>query len=256
MRPVKPTVRAAALAALVALLGAASIAGCGAKPRSDGATGAAGTSVAAGAAGSATGAAGVGDPTGAAGANPTGAAGAVVDPTGAAGMMGTVPSGAGGTVDQGRLFTDAALVTTPTDDAGAAPADASTGGPSDVGKTIPGDGNTSTCHVGGMTYLLVFTQNGGDVTMVVTATSCSAGMHTIQIRAGFSCDNAGTEGGVWDGNRGQGIPMLSCQNNKGTLTYMRSGADPTTSWTVGDHSTKTDVTLHPMSVDTSCGTFF
>ena len=61
---------------------------------------------------------------------------------------------------------------------------------------------------------------------------------------------------MWDGARGAGIPTLACANSKGTLTYTRSGSDPTTNWTVGDHNTKTDVTLHPMSADSSCGTFF
>ena len=38
-----------------------------------------------------------------------------------------------------------------------------------------------TCHVGGMNFVLVFTQKGTDVTMVVTASNCPAGSHTIQI---------------------------------------------------------------------------
>jgi hypothetical protein len=257
MRPVKSTIRAAAPAGFAALtvsvvvaFAAASGAGCVSKARTPGGT----PSGEAGSLGSAGSPAGAG--AGAAGAGAAGA-GAGVDLTGAAGMapaMGTVHSGAGGTVDQGRLFTDAAAITTSSADAGGpstldAPADAG-------GNTIPGDGNTSTCHVGGMSYVLVFSQRGADVTMVVTANNCAAGSHAIQIRGGFSCDNAGTEGGVWDGQRGAGIPSLSCSNNKGTLTYTRSGADPATRWTVGDHDTKTDVTLHPMSVDSSCGTFF
>jgi hypothetical protein len=258
MCPVKPTMRATAVrVAVIAALGV----GCASPGRPSGQAGTAGGVGAAGAAaggatGSSTGVGGDALGTGGA-ATGTGVAGAG-DQTGSGGdpgsVPGTVPSGAGGTVDQGRLFTDAATVS-PSTDAGAAstpeapPADAG-------GKSVPGDGNTSTCHVGGMSFLLVFTQKGTDVTMVATATNCPAGNHTIQIHGGFSCDNAGTEGGVWDGKRGDGIPTLSCANNKGSLTYTRSGADPTTSWTVGDHATKTDVTLHPMSVDTSCGTFF
>lgn len=254
MRSVKPTMHAVAASALLI---AAWAVGCGAPARPSGAAGSAGAAMTAGAAGSAG-----GSSLGAAGAavDPTGVAGAG-DPTGAAGgsgdmgtMPGTVPSGAGGTIDQGRLFTDAATVSTTTnDDAGASTKPEAA---ADTGKSVPGDGNTSTCHVGGMNFVLVFTQKGTDVTMVVTATNCPAGSHTIQIHGGFSCDNAGTEGGVWDGQRGAGIPALTCANNKGSLTYTRSGADATTSWTVGDHATKTDVTLHPMSVDTSCGTFF
>ena len=193
---------------------------------------------------------------GTAGAAPSssGAAGADPAPAGAAGRVGTVPSGAGGSVDLGYLFTDASAVTSASTDAGSSSPDATSG---DAGaKSAPGDGNVGTCHVGGMNYLLVFTQRGTDVTMVVTASNCSNGNHTIQLHDGFSCDNASTELGVWDGKRGIGIPALVCANNKGTLTYTRTGADPTTNWTVGDHATKTDVTLHPMSVDSSCGTFF
>jgi hypothetical protein len=260
MRPVKSSLRAAVLPALVLTLWApgATGLGCASSPRTppgaaSGAAGGGGAPAvdANGAAGSETGTAGGGDV--------AGAAGSVADPTGAAGMapvMGTVPSGAGGTVDQGRLFTDAAPVSTASADAGS-PTTSETSSASDSGgATIPGDGNTSTCHVGGMSYLLVFTQKGADVTMVVTASNCPTGNHTILIHGGFSCDNASTEGAVWDGKRGDGIPQLACANNKGTLTYTRLGADPSTSWTVGDHSTKTDVTLHPMSVDSSCGTFF
>ena len=213
--------------------------------------GQAGSGAATGAAGNASG----GDATGAgttrAAGAPTGAAGA---PTGAAGAPSATGTGGAGGVDQGRLFTDAAVVSVASTDAGATSTPDATAG--DAGSAIPGDGNVGTCHIGGSSFVLVFTQKGKDVTMVVTATSCAAGTHTFQIHAGFSCDNAGTEGGVWDGARGAGIPTLTCANNKGTLTYTRVGTDPTTNWTVGDHNTKTDVTLHPMSADSSCGTFF
>jgi hypothetical protein len=188
---------------------------------------------------------------GIAGSGPAGSG----DQTGATGTMPSVlPSGSGGTVDPGLLFTDAAAVPTVPAETTSTP-DGSSDAEAGV-SAVPGDGNTSTCHVGGMSFVLVFTQKGTDVTMVATATNCPAGSHTIQIHDGFSCDNAGTEGGVWDGARGGGIPALTCANNAGTLTYTRSGTDPTTNWTVGDHATKTDVTLHPMSVDSSCGTFF
>ena len=256
MRPVKLTIRAAAVSALFA----ASVVGCGSKERAGGVPSTAGAAGAPSDIAGAAGAAGGGTTTGLAGSGAAGSTGGPSDVAGVAGsaatMPGTVPSGAGGTVDMGRLFADAAVVSTASDDAGAiSMPEASTGGDSG-GKTAPGDGNVSTCHVGGMSFVLVFTQTGTDVTMVVTASNCPAGPHTIQIHGGFSCDNAGTEGGVWDGGRGMGIPALTCANNKGSLTYTRPGSDPTSNWTVGDHSTKTDVTLHPMSVDTSCGTFF
>jgi hypothetical protein len=261
MRPVKLTIRAAALFAVAALASGGVGIGCAPKTRTGvapsgtaGATGAAGAPTAPRGAGAAGGGAGTsaGPGTAGSGTTATGAGGAGPEPIGVAGA-GTVPTGAGGTVDQGRLFTDAATVIAT--DAGA-PSTPETSTSADSGKTAPGDGNVGTCHIGGMSFVLVFTQKGTDVTMVVTASNCAAGSHTFQVRGGFSCDNAGTEGGVWDGKRGDGIPMLTCANNKGTLTYTRSGADPATSWTVGDHNTKTDVTLHPMSADTSCGTFF
>jgi hypothetical protein len=260
MRPVKPmllTIRAATLCALA--LGVSGVfvgVGCAAKARTgDSAAGTAGSMGTAGAqptAGAAGGGAGTGGVVaGSAGAGVAGGAGTGPDPTGGAGA-GTVPTGTGGTVDQGRLFTDAATVVIP--DAGTTASEVSTG--VDSGKTAPGDGNVGTCHIGGMSFVLVFTQKGTDVTMVATASNCAAGTHALQIHAGFSCDNAGTELGVWDGKRGDGIPAITCANNKGTLTYTRLGADPATNWTVGDHNTKTDITLHPMSADTSCGTFF
>jgi len=248
MRSVNHMIRAATiLSATCALAGLACAPagrpGGASSTGSAGATGQAGSGAATGAAGNASG--GGGDATGG------GTAGATVDPTGAAGATG---SGGAGGVDQGLLFTDAAVVSLASPDAGATSTPDATAG--EAGGAIPGDGNVGTCHIGGSNFVLVFTQKGKDVTMVVTATNCAAGTHTFQIHAGFSCDNAGTEGGVWDGARGAGIPTLTCANNKGTLTYTRAGTDPTTNWTVGDHNTKTDVTLHPMSADSSCGTFF
>src|SRR5450432_421004 len=250
MRSVKPmllTIRAATLCALA--LGLAGV-GCAAKERNGGTPGSMGTAGAQPTLGAAGGGAGAGG--GAVGsAGVEGVAGASPEPTGGAGA-GTVPTGAGGTVDQGRLFTDAATVVIP--DAGTVASEVSTA--VDSGKTAPGDGNVGTCHIGGMSFVLVFTQKGTDVTMVATASNCAAGTHALQMHAGFSCDNASTELGVWDGKRGDGIPSITCANNKGTLTYTRSGADPATNWTVGDHNTKTDITLHPMSADARCGTFF
>jgi hypothetical protein len=168
--------------------------------------------------------------------------------SGAAGTVAMASGGSGG-FDQGQLFTDAAAVMP---DPGTSTPDAATH--TDAG-TPPAP--TATLHIGGFGLTAVFSQKGVDVTMVVNATNCAQGNHTLQLHGGFSCDNAGTEGPVWDGKRGDGIPQLTCGADKhGTLTYTRTGADLSMNWTVGDHSTKTDVTLHPGSVDTSCGTFF
>lgn len=196
-----------------------------------GTSGAAGTSSAGGAG---TGAAGTGSSTGVAGMS--GASGT--------GGSSTVPSG----VDDGKLFRDAAVLpavdSTPTVDAGRADAGA---------LPVP----TATLRIGGLGLTAVFTQKGADVTMAVTATNCAQGMHVIEIHGGFSCDNSGTQGPVWDGKRGAGIPALTCgADRRGTMTYTRSGADPATAWTVGDHATKTDVTLHPAIASGNCGTFF
>jgi hypothetical protein len=236
--------------------------GCDASARSQGAD-SAGDGGSAGGAGT-TGGAGEAGTTGnvgsAGGAATPGPGAAGTTGSGSAGKVGSGGAGATGSnmgtggFDTGSLFTDAAAAVIPSTDAGTSSPETSTPGPDASGP--PGNGNTGTCHIGGLGIAAVFTQKGTDVTVVVTATNCAQGNHTLQIRGGFSCDNASTEGPVWDGKRGDGIPPLVCSGNKGTLTYTRSGADPTTNWTVGDHSTKTDVTLHPMSADTSCGTFF
>jgi hypothetical protein len=172
--------------------------------------------------------------------------------------------GAGGsasaTGDNGDLFPPDASTTdeilkgtagTP----GSGTPDASSATP-DGGSTIPGDGNTATAHVAG--YTLVFTQKGTDVTLVVSSGNCS-GTHKIEVHEGYACDDP-TKGPVWGGSRGTGIfnaaSSFTCDAATKSATYTRSGADPATNWTVADHNPKTDVTLHPILVDNSCGTFF
>jgi hypothetical protein len=220
-------------------------AGTGAGPTGTAGTGAApaGTAGTMGAAGT-TGAAGTGAaPAGAAGtgSSASGAAG-----TGATGAAGTGTSG----IDNGFLFHDAGAVVMAPE-----PMGSSDGGTKAEGGSSPA--GVGTLHINSMGLTAVFTQKGADVTMAVTATNCTQGAHTIQIHGGFSCDNTSTQGGVWDGKRGDGIPALNCgADKKGTLSYTRSGADPSTNWTVGDHNTKTDVTLHPAMAEGNCGTFF
>jgi len=89
-------------------------------------------------------------------------------------------------------------------------------------------------------------------------TSCS-GTHKVEVHEGYACDDP-TKGPVWGGTRGTGIfnaaSMFTCDATTRSATYTRSGADPKTNWTVADHNPTTDVTLHPILVDTSCGTFF
>lgn len=148
--------------------------------------------------------------------------------------------------DDGRLFEDAAIV------AASPPSSPDAARPGTISPTA-----TGTLRISGLDLSAVFTQKDTDVTMVLTATNCPQGSYVLRIHAGFACDNAGTQGGVWDGKRGDGIPMLVCgADKKASLTYTRSGADAETNWTVGDHNTKTDVTLHPALVAGKCGTFF
>lgn len=209
------------------------------------------------AAGSETGPAGSGGGSGAATTDGggSGSGGAVT----AAGGGGT--SGAVGTnVDNGSLFKDAGAVGTILADASGPQAmpDASTGANQDgTGSGIPGDGNTATGKIGGFGLTAVFTQKGVDVTVVITATNCPAGAHTFTIHEGFACDDP-TKGPVWGGGkRGGGIPSLMCDATKhGSLTYTRTGSDPSTNWTVADHNGTTDLTLHPLMADSQCGTFF
>ncbi|MEA2698137.1 MAG: hypothetical protein QOI66_2408 [Myxococcales bacterium] len=172
---------------------------------------------------------------------------------------GTHPSGSGGAsqgngFDDGKLFQDAGPVTAPpAEDAGTGPADA---GPKPEAGGPPADGTTATAKVGSLGLDAVFTQKGADVILVVTATKCPAGSHAFRIHEGFACDDP-TNKPVWGGKRGDGISPLVCgADQKGTFTYTRSGADPTLKWTIGDQSLTTDVTLHPIFVDNSCGTFF
>jgi hypothetical protein len=159
--------------------------------------------------------------------------------------------------DNGDLFVDAAAVVpgssgsqnTANSDAAAAKSD-SPAGP-------PGDGHSAAITFGFWGLTAVFTQKGTDVTVVITAAQgCPAGNHTLQIHGGFSCDTAALEGPVWDGKRGDGIPAFACDGTgRGTVTYTRSGADPTTNWTVADQNQKTDVSLHVILADGRCAAF-
>ncbi len=143
------------------------------------------------------------------------------------------------------------------------------GGSSSGGTSgsIPGDGNSYTSTIkGSINGTAVFTQKGEDVELTVNLGNCPDGNHQFRIHDGYSCDNAATEGVPWAA-RGTGIGPdsgIACSNNKGTLTYTRSGADKTKNWTVGDHVVETDLTAHVVIVSdekdpnsrASCGNFF
>jgi len=192
---------------------------------------------------------------------PTGSPTPTGSSTGAAGQPSTGSGSAGrvGTGDNGDLFDPDAAVpanTLPSSTAGSTGTgtpDASTSTP-EGGSGISGDGHMATAHSGGFT--LLFTQKGHDVTLVISG--CT-GTHKVEVHEGYACDDP-TKGPVWGGARGTGIfnaaSMFTCDATTKSATYTRSGADPKTSWTVADHNPTTDVTLHPILVDTSCGTFF
>jgi hypothetical protein len=101
-------------------------------------------------------------------------------------------SGGGGGFDDGRLFADAGV------------AQAASGGSVGSSGGAPGVDagpmtSTATCAIPSVGLTAVFTQVGRDVTVVVTANNCASGNHVLTIRSGFSCDSAGTQGGIWGG---------------------------------------------------------
>jgi hypothetical protein len=138
------------------------------------------------------------------------------------------------------------------------------------GSVIPGHGNVATSRIaGGINGTAEFTQRGIDVTVVITLTNCATGDHVIRIHDGYACDNATTQGKIWDGKRGDGIggpsSVINCNAARtGMLTYTRPGADPALNWTVADHNLATDVTSHVLIVTDpanpatrqACGNFF
>ena len=163
-------------------------------------------------------------------------------------------------VDDGSLFHDASSVSSILADA-SGPATTFDGGTTadrdGAAPGIPGDGRSAIGKVVPFGLRALFTQKGVDVTVVVTATRCPAGMHVLTIHEGYACDDP-TRGPVWGGGkRGGGIPPILCDaNQQGLLTYTRSGSDPSTNWTVADQNQTTDVTLHPLMMESQCGTFF
>jgi hypothetical protein len=197
---------------------------------------------------------------------PEGSGGSGMMTAGGGGAGAGTSGGAGGpgtsktNVDDGSLFHDAGSAASILADA-SGPAATSEGGTTTTrdagGSAFPGDGNSATGKVLALGVRALFTQKGADVTVVITATRCPAGMHTLTIHEGYACDDP-TRGPVWGGGkRGGGIPPVVCDaTQQGTLTYTRTGSDPSTNWTVADHNQTTDVTLHPLMMDSQCGTFF
>ncbi|HEY2901989.1 MAG TPA: hypothetical protein VGL59_15515 [Polyangia bacterium] len=177
----------------------------------------------------------------------TGSGGAIA--TGGDDGSGGAPVSGNG-FDNGMLFPDAGPAVVPVMDAGA-PSDGSA-----MTDGTSGGGMAAVKMFPTLNITLAFTPKGADVTMVATHKGCNP--ITVEIHGGYSCDNAQTQGGIWDGGRGSGItgPVVCNAQQIGTMTYTRSGSDPALNWTVGDHAAKTDVTYHPIFVDGNCVTFF
>jgi hypothetical protein len=257
---------------LSALLGAAACASNpspGAGANSGGSAGAAAPNAGAPSAGAAS--AGAGSSGGGApGASGSSSASAGAPPA-AAGTLNTPQPSSNGGSDNGDLFNPDNSVSLNIPDASTAAAGGASGAGGTAGMgggSATGDGNMATAHfMGPINGTAVFTQTGKDVAMVVNLTTCSAGDHRLFIGSGDSCDNASTEGNIWDGKRGDGLngPILvTCANNKGTLSYMRSGSDPATNWTVADHNFATDVSnrvvllsdVANIATNRTCSNFF
>ena len=190
-------------------------------------------------------------------------AGGAANTGGSPGAAGPVAgSGGNGGGDNGDLFEPGSDVPFNPD------AGSSAGSGGAPATAPPGDGNMVTAHIGGSASgTALFTQKGTDVTVVVKLTQCPTGTLGIFITNGLSCDNTTTEGTVWDGKRGYigDTGAITCNNNSASLTYTRSGSDPTLNWTVADHNTKTDLSQYVVIVTSSasptssyiaCGNFF
>ena len=100
---------------------------------------------------------------------------------------------------------------------------------------------------GTVTGTAAFTQNGADVTVVVTLANCPDGAHPVHIHEGTSCMDATVQGAHWDMTRGEGIPDVTCTGNAGTVTYTRLGSDAKP-WTVSAGVATTDVNGHAVVV--------
>jgi Cu/Zn superoxide dismutase len=78
-----------------------------------------------------------------------------------------------------------------------------------------------------------FTQNDGNVTVMVELADCEDGVHPVHIHQGTSCQDDDTQGGHWDMTRGEGIPSVMCTGGTGTAMLMRADTDTTLAWSVG-----------------------
>ena len=155
------------------------------------------------------------------------------DDDGAAGTSGS--GGTGGTGGAGGTGGD--------NDSGTA----GTGGDTDSGA--PGataEATLAPFGSGTITGTATFTQDGDDVTVTITLNDCADGDHPVHIHEGTSCADATAQGGHWDMARGEGIPVISCANDTGTVTYTRVGTDAKP-WTIGGDAT-TNVIGHAFVV--------
>jgi hypothetical protein len=267
----KYAARSVLSSALLALVVASAVAGCGSSGSNT--TGAAGTTGQAGsgaagttgAAGSTTGAAGTGAAGSTTGAAGTGAAGTGAAGTGAAGT-GAAGTGAAGTGAAGTGAAGTGAAGTGAAGTGAAGTGAAGAGAAGTGAAGTGAAGTGAAGAGAKQAVAMiaplpngtimgtatFTQNGNDVTLQVDLTNCPMGVHGIHIHAGSACTSEATQGMHWAPPRGEMIGTASSEitcdaQMKGTLTYTRMGTQANLKWTIGDGSA-TDVIGHPVVV--------
>ena len=86
---------------------------------------------------------------------------------------------------------------------------------------------------GSVTGTVTFTQNGPDVTAVVSLQNCPDGPHAVHIHQGTSCADATAQGDHWDMARGEGFPDVVCAGGAGTTMVTRPPTDPTLAWSIG-----------------------
>jgi Cu/Zn superoxide dismutase len=208
------------------------MAGCGDDSGDDDDGGGAGTSGSSGGGSGAGGSSGGGGSSGAAGgsAGSGGRSGA----GGGAGTAGNTGGSGGASGASGSAGGD--------DDAGMDSEDSGQGGddPTAVATIAGFDG-------GSVTGTFTFTQDGGDVTLVVALENCPDGAHQVHIHEGTGCADETAQGMHWGPARGEGIPDVQCTGGEGTVMHTRSSTPANLAWSIGGNA-NSDIVGHAVVV--------